>query len=97
MAQNSEVINFEALSEDRVTLATKWATGTPFFLIAKEKDYYLRIDNLKKEDGSNQKFLFEATAILIEPNGGHPPIRKNFKYKGYFDNNTKTGWIQFVG
>lgn len=97
MAQNSEVINFEAVSEDRITLATKWVNGTPFLLKEKGTSYYLKINDLKKEDSSNQRFIFEATSILIEPPHGIAFIRDKLKYKGYFDNKTKTGWIKSIG
>lgn len=90
------LIHFKVTDEDRVTLATGWVNGTPFIVESNGAIHCLQINDLKKEDGSNQKFIFEATSVVIYPPNNSPEIREEFKYTGYFDNTSKSGWIKLV-
>lgn len=93
--KKAEPIYFSTVTEDRMSLLTKFADGSNNFSVkgSNNYEYQLRIESLKREDGSGQRFLFTATMTHAKSPTGLSN-RISAKYEGYFDARNKSGWIK---
>ena len=69
-------------------------TGDTIIINGKnDNKHELDIHSIQREDGSGKKFLFEATMVRSIAASGLSQKMK-VPYKGYFDTNLRSGWIQ---
>ena len=86
-------------NENHLSLAnTVLGKNSLLYLVDKKNTgYSLHVQQLGKEDGSGNRFLFKARLVAITKQGEKISVnqQKPFHYKGYIDLRNKTGWIEF--
>lgn len=93
MSIKNEIIQFKT-QENKMSFFSKFASGELFIVTDKrDREYKLRIESIRREDGGGNRFIFGLTLRGIHSPGGHP-LGANLPHKGYIDTKTGSGWIK---
>lgn len=86
-------LQFTAPSVDRLNFLSSLTGGRITINGQNGNKHELDIHAIQREDGSGNRFLFEATMVRSIAASGLSQ-RMDVPYKGYFDTKTQTGWLQ---
>lgn len=93
-SQSVKTLNFQT-QEDKKSFVDKFVSGENFVLKSGVCTYDFLLSQIAKEDGSGKRFLFKAVMLKVTSDDGKVSAQRA-NFTGYFDTDTKTGWIKFV-